>query len=107
MKGASSVATDTAQIVFMDGTLQRLLPLFELVDEYEETMRRATVIGFTPGTLTVAGVFFLHFGVVISLTILYLNICLGLGNTLWPMIKHQQPSLSETSNTDAQSVVKE
>lgn len=107
MKGASSVATDTAQIVFMDGTLQRLLPLFELVDEYEETMRRATVIGFTPGTLTVAGVFFLHFGVVISLMILYLNICLGLGNTLWPMIKHQQPSLPETSNNDDKSVIKE
>ena len=43
-------------------------------------MRRATIIGFTPGTLTVAGVFFLNFGVLTSLLILYLNICLGISN---------------------------
>jgi heavy metal translocating P-type ATPase len=88
LKGASSAAIDTAQIILMDGSLRHLSSLFKLVDEFEATMRRATVIGFAPGTLTVGGIFFLHFGVVTSLFILYLNICLGLGNTLWPMIKH-------------------
>ena len=93
LKGASTAATDTAQIIFMDGTLQRLLPLFELVDEYEHTMRRATVLGFTPGIFTIVGIFFWHFGVTISLFILYLNICLGISNTFWPIVRHQQTLL--------------
>lgn len=91
LKGASAAATDTAQIIFMDGTLQHLIPLFELVDEFENTMRRATAIGFIPGALTILGIFFFHLGVVASLSILYLNISLGISNTLWPMIKHQLP----------------
>ncbi len=90
LKGASSVATNTAQIIFMDGTLQHVLPLFELVDEFEATMRRAMLLGFTPGMLTVAGVFFWHFGVLASLFVLYLNVCLDLGNTIWPMLKQQR-----------------
>jgi Cu2+-exporting ATPase len=100
LKGASSVATDTAQIIFMDGTLKHLLPLFELVDEFEENMRRATIISFTPGVLTVAGVFFLNFGVLASLLILYLNICLGLSNALWPLVKHQKNQLKVETDVE-------
>lgn len=89
LKGASTAATDTAQIIFMDGTLQRLGQLFDLADEFTATMRRAITIGFTPGILTIGGVFFLQFGVLISLSVLYLNMCLGIGNIVWPIVKHQ------------------
>jgi Cu2+-exporting ATPase len=93
LKGASTVATDTAQIIFMDGTLRRLTQLFDLVTEFESTMHRALVFSLVPGIFTVAGVFFLHFGVASSLLILYLNMCLGLSNIIWPIIKHQNTPL--------------
>jgi hypothetical protein len=54
--------------------LKILLPLFERVDEFEDTMRRNKVVAFAPGVLTIGGVFFLHFGVVTSMLILYSSI---------------------------------
>ncbi|NKB76277.1 MAG: hypothetical protein GKR96_04360 [Gammaproteobacteria bacterium] len=80
----------------MDGTLQHLIPLFELMDEFEETMRRNTITFFAPGIFTIGGVFLLHFGIGMSMAIFYSSILVGLGNTVWPLIKHQQ-LLAETS----------
>jgi heavy metal translocating P-type ATPase len=90
LKGASTAATDTAQIIFMDGTLKNLLPLFELVDEFEDTMRRNKAVAFAPGIFTISGVFFLHFGVATSMLILYLSIFGELLNIFWPLAKHQE-----------------
>ncbi len=90
LKGASTAATDTAQIIFMDGTLKNLLPLFELVDEFEDTMRRNKVVAFAPGIMTIGGVFFLHFGVLTSMLILYSSILGELVNIFWPLAKHQE-----------------
>lgn len=104
LKGASTAATDTAQIVFMDGTLKHLTQLFERVDEFKEIMRRAVVIDFTPGIVTIAGVFFWHFGVAISLIILYLNILLGIGNILWPLVRQQQTLLGPVQGNEEDAV---
>lgn len=93
LKGASTAATDTAQIVLMDGTLQRLPQLFTLVDEFECTMRRAVMIGFIPGVFTITGVFFWHFGVAIALFILYANIAIATANFLWPLFKYHRTLL--------------
>lgn len=99
LKGASTAATDTAQIIFMDGTLKHLLPLFELVDEFEETMQRNKVVAFAPGIMTIGGIFFLHFGVLTSMLILYSSILGELVNIFWPLAKHQKP-LPEPSQED-------
>jgi Cu2+-exporting ATPase len=99
LKGASTAATDTAQIIFMDGTLKNLLPLFELVDEFEDTMRRNKVVAFAPGIMTIGGVFFLHFGVLTSMLILYSSILGELVNIFWPLAKHQE-ALPEPSQED-------
>jgi Cu2+-exporting ATPase len=90
LKGASTAATDTAQIIFMDGTLKNLLPLFELVDEFEGTMRRNKVVAFAPGIMAISGVFFLHFGVLTSMLILYSSIFGEIVNIFWPLAKHQE-----------------
>lgn len=90
LKGASTAATDTAQIIFMDGTLKNLLPLFEMVDEFEGTMQRNKVVAFAPGILTISGVFFLHFGIATSMLILYSSIFGELLNIFWPLAKHQE-----------------
>jgi heavy metal translocating P-type ATPase len=99
LKGASTAATDTAQIIFMDGTLKNLLPLFELVDEFEDIMRRNKVVAFAPGIMTIGGVYFLHFGVVTSMLILYSSILGELVNIFWPLAKHQE-QLPEPSQED-------
>jgi len=94
LKGASTVATDTAQIILMDGTLNHLESLFEFADEFEKTMQRNLVISLAPGGAIIGGVYLLHFGIAAGMGIFYLSCFVGLGNVLWPLIKHQRTQLA-------------
>ncbi len=108
LKGASTAATDTAQVIFMDGTLNNLIPLLEIADEFEETMQRNLIISIAPGMLIIGGVYLLHFGIAVSMGIFYLSCFVGLGNVLWPMVRHQeeetdmlrQPDVEDKNSTD-------
>lgn len=95
LKGASTAATDTAQIIFMDGTLNHLSSLFQFVDEFEQTMDRNYVISMVPGGVIIGGVYLLHFGIALSMGIFYLGCFAGLGNVLWPLVKHQEQNVLE------------
>lgn len=90
LKGASSVATDTAQIVFMDGTLERLPTLLNLSAEFEQTMQANLVSSFAPGILNIAGIVFLHTGIAAGMALFYLGAVAGLGVSLRPLVRHQQ-----------------
>ncbi|MCV6636936.1 heavy metal translocating P-type ATPase [Candidatus Albibeggiatoa sp. nov. NOAA] len=88
MKGASSAATDTAQIIFMNGSLTPLFKLFELTDDFEKNMNHNLFLSIAPGILNIGGVYVLHFGLATSMSIFYLGSVAGLANTLLPFIKH-------------------
>ena len=89
IKGASSAATDTAQIVFMDSTLSHLEQLFHLADKYEDTMKSNLAISIIPGVITIGGVYLLHFGAATGMGLFYFGMIVGLGNVFWPLAKHQ------------------
>lgn len=89
LKGASSAATDTAQIIFMDGTLVSLNSLFEFTDDFERTMHRNLLISTAPGILNIGGIYLLHFGLATSVSLFYGGTVLGLTNTVLPLVKHQ------------------
>lgn len=90
LKGASTVATDTAQIIFMDGTLKQLEPLFRYMDEFEGTMKKNLITSIVPGVVSISGIFLLHFGVAAAMGLTYLGCFVGLGNSLLPLIRYQQ-----------------
>ena len=90
LKGASSAATDTAQIVFMDGTLAPLPSLFKLADEFERTMHGNLVLSVVPGVFNIAGIYLLHIGIVVSVTLFYAGTAAGLANSILPLLRHQQ-----------------
>ena len=89
LKGASTAATDTAQIIFMDGTLNHLEQLFELADEFENTMHTNFLSTIVPGVICIGGVYFLHFGIAMGMGLFYVGSAVGLSNTLLPLAKHQ------------------
>jgi len=89
LKGASTAATDTAQIILMDGTLKHLENLFQLSDEFEDTMHTNFLTTIVPGIICIGGVYFLHFGLAASVTTYYLGSGVGLSNSLLPLVKHQ------------------
>jgi len=90
LKGASTAATDTAQIIFMDGTLNHLEQLFHLADEFENTMHTNFISTIVPGVICIGGVYFLHFGIAMGMGLYYVGSAVGLSNTLWPLVKHQK-----------------
>jgi Cu2+-exporting ATPase len=75
----------------MDGTLERLQTLFQLSDEFEQTMNGNLVSSIVPGMFNIAGVFFLHTGM--AMAIYYLASVAQLGYTLYPLAKHQEKML--------------
>jgi len=90
LKGASTAATDTAQIIFMDGTLKHLKQLFQFMDEFEDTMKTNMTTSIMPGAISIGGIYLLHFGSAAAMGIFYLGCFAGLGNSLWPLVKYQK-----------------
>jgi len=104
LKGASTAATDTAQIVLMDGTLGALERLFVLADEFERTMHTNFLWSVVPGALNTAGVWLLHFGVATSMGIFYATTFLSLGHSMRPLIRHRRAAqLSAPDRAPAQT----
>lgn len=86
LRGATTVATDTAQIVLMDGDLTQLAALFALAQQFTRNLNlnfRTTAI---TSIVAVAGIFLAHFtfAIVEFLYIVSLLTCVGISvKPLW------------------------
>lgn len=98
LKGASTAATDTAQIILMDGTLNHLESLFLLSDEFENTMDTNFLTTIVPGVICIGGVYFLHFGLTAGMATYYLGSAAGLSNSLLPLMRHQDEAEITANN---------
>ena len=99
LKGASSAATDTAQVIFMDGTLAHLESLFGYADQFEQTMKGNLVASFAPAGIIIGGVVFAHLGIAGAMAINVVSGFAGIGNTLRPLISDQQKVDDRESKT--------
>ncbi len=86
LRGAATLATDTAQIVLMGGSLRQLDQLFSIGRRYDSNMRNNYVMSIAPSIATVGGVVFLHFGVTSALAIYSLGLIAGLVNSISPSV---------------------
>ena len=64
MRGASTMATDTAQIILMDGTLNKLPGLFDIGREFDRNMKTSWGIVLLATVANFSGVLFMGVGVV-------------------------------------------
>ncbi|MEN8217072.1 MAG: heavy metal translocating P-type ATPase [Pseudomonadota bacterium] len=90
LRGASTVATDTAQIILMDKNLTQLANLFEHAKLFKKNQKNSFASAFVPGVMSVGGIFFLHFGVLSALMLYNVSLFGGVGNALLPLIKKQR-----------------
>lgn len=95
LKGASTVAVDTAQIILMDGTLNPIELLFQLANEFEETMHTNFLTTIIPGVICIGGVYILHFGIAMGIGLYYVGGAIGMSNTLMPLVKHRHEFVRE------------
>jgi Cu2+-exporting ATPase len=88
LRGASSLATNTAQIVLMDESLKQLSHVFELAHDYDANLRTLLTTTFLPGLVSMAGVFFLGWGPAVALLLFNVSMVAGLLNAVWPALQN-------------------
>jgi Cu2+-exporting ATPase len=88
IKGATSVATDTAQIVLMDGTLKQIDNLFNIAADFKKNMQNNFKISMIPGLICIGGVYFLNFGVISGMAIYNVGLIVGGINAMLPLTKY-------------------
>lgn len=88
--GATTVATDTAQIVLMDRSLTQLYALFDLATRYERDLRAQYVLGvYVPATY-IGGALVLGWGLVSAYVLGYLTLLTALGFAFRPIWRQEQ-----------------
>lgn len=87
LRGASSVATDTAQVVFMEDSLIKLLQLFDVSRDLHRNINNSWSLILIPNIVCIAGAFVAGFGVMHSMVFNQIGGMLALGNGLLPLRK--------------------
>ncbi|HEX4419577.1 MAG TPA: heavy metal translocating P-type ATPase [Kofleriaceae bacterium] len=90
LRGATTVATDVAQVVLMQESLRQLPLLFELSDYMARSLQMGYVAGMVPGLINVAGVFLLGWTYYQSLALSVLSATIALGIGIYPVRKYKQ-----------------
>jgi len=85
LRDASSIAIDTAQIILLDGKINRLPLLFELADELERGLKQNLAITIIPGFICIGGVYFLGVNVISAQFLYNLGLITGVANAMRPL----------------------
>ncbi|ETX01314.1 MAG: hypothetical protein ETSY1_07830 [Candidatus Entotheonella factor] len=87
LRGASSVAMDTAQVVLMDGSLRHLGDLFDLARSYQTNMKTSLMLIWIPTLLSIGGALFFQLGFFLSVTLQNLGLLAGVAHSTWPLMQ--------------------
>jgi len=90
LHGATTIATDMAEIVFMDGTLRQLPTLFELADDFTGNMHTNMLASTLPGVVGIAGTLLFGWGMGVCLLLTQLSTPIGLYNSLKPLLDERK-----------------
>jgi Cu2+-exporting ATPase len=96
LRGATMIATDTAQVVLMDGSLNKLEKMFDIAQELEANMKSNLLISTVPSAICLSGIVFLHWGLVAGITITTSAMLAGIANSLRPLLN--QPHIDPQSH---------
>lgn len=96
--GASTIATDTAQIILMDGNLNKLVGVFDLANNLETNMKVNFMTSISPAIFSIGGVYLLSISLGGAFMFNYFCLMAGLGNAMWPVLmplkSYQQKKLN-------------
>ena len=90
LRGATTIATDTAQIIFMDGTLNALEKMFDVAGKYRANMKNNFLISTLPCVISIGGIIFFHWGVMIGMALNLGSMSLGVKNATQPLLNQQR-----------------
>ena len=96
LRGATTIATDTAQIILIDETLNQLERLFILADEFEANMQINLITTIVPAVVIIGGVFLGVVGYASGLVLFWAGGISGMLNAMRPLLQAQTKMQSET-----------
>jgi len=95
LRGATTIATDMAEIIFMDSTLTQLPALLTLADEFAANMRTNLIASMVPGIVGIAGTLLFGWGMTICVLLTQTSTPVGIYNALKPMLDEQKEKEKE------------
>lgn len=95
--GASTVATDNAQIVLMDQSLTKLPDLFNLAYDFENNIKNIFYSVSAPGIFCIGGVFFAHFSLAGVLAFYGVSLISGSTVSMVPALKAHRDKKAKES----------
>ncbi|MDM8563413.1 HAD-IC family P-type ATPase, partial [Candidatus Marithioploca araucensis] len=69
LKGASTIATDTADIILMNGDLTHLYPLFNIAGGLDNIMKKSAILVLVPTGIILIGSISFHLGLLAAVVI--------------------------------------
>ncbi len=87
LRGSTTVATDTAQIVLMDQSLSKLTQLFTLAQKFDKNLKVGFASAIIPGIINIGGIFLFHWGIYTSMFIYNLSLLNNLGIAMLPILQ--------------------
>ena len=87
LRGASTIATDTAQVVFMEEGLTKLLRLRDISQDLQRNIDRSWGLILIPNAICITGAFLAGFGVMHSMVFNQIGAVFALLNGLLPLRK--------------------
>ncbi|MBV8576003.1 MAG: heavy metal translocating P-type ATPase [Acetobacteraceae bacterium] len=87
LHGASSIAVDTAQVVFLEGNLRRMCELFDIARELHGNVNLSWALIRAANGICVAGVFLAGFNIWHSVFFNNVSALAALGNSLRPLAR--------------------
>ena len=88
LRGATTAATDTAQVVLMDANLSQLLTLVQMVDELHKNLNLNLKVAEALSLVSVCGVLFFNAGFVVVEILFAGQFITGVGIASMPLLKH-------------------
>jgi len=89
LHGAATAATDTAQIVLLDGSLTQLPRLLQLAAEFQQNWENTTLAALAPGALCVGGIFLLRFNILATIVFFNASLAVSVGVAMIPAAKEK------------------
>lgn len=95
LRGASSIATDTAHIVFMEESLAKLCELRDIAHALDKNVNRSWTLILVPNVLCILGAFTMGFGVLASVVTNNVAAMGALANGMLPLRRIKQEMAEE------------
>jgi Cu2+-exporting ATPase len=95
LRGASTVATDTAQVILLDENLSQLNCLFDLVAKFNTSIKTGFALLLLTMGVGMGGVLLFGFGINQIVMLNYTGVFAGAGNALWPLVNAEKRGLGD------------